>query len=211
MPASTTYRLSVLVLAGGQSRRMGRDKARLVVQGEPLILRVVRRVKQVADEVLVVSRWPHEYAFTGVACVPDVLPGQGPLAGMWSGALVAAGRYIAPVACDMPFVNPDLLQAMVEVLEAQPHLEGVLPVEEERAHPLHGVYRRQTFLQTGARALRRGKRAIQAALDQMHLDLWTKARWRSWEPEGRAFWNLNTFKDFQRLTSLLKDEETLNK
>jgi len=114
--SSTPYRLSVLVLAGGQSRRMGRDKARLVVQGEPLILRVVRRVKRVADEVLVVSRWPHEYAFTGVACVPDVLPGQGPLAGIWSGALVAAGRYIAPVACDMPFVNPELLQAMVNAL-----------------------------------------------------------------------------------------------
>jgi len=197
--SSTSYRLSVLVLAGGQSRRMGRDKARLVVQGEPLILRVVRRVKQVADEVLVVSRWPHEYAFTGVACVPDVLPGQGPLAGIWSGALVAAGRYIAPVACDMPFVNPDLLQAMVEVLQARPHLEGVLPVEGERAHPLHGVYRRQTFVRAGARALRRGKRAIQAALDQMRLEVWSESQWETWEPAGRAFWNLNTPEDLARL------------
>ncbi len=199
MTSSTLYRLSVLVLAGGQSRRMGRDKARLVVQGEPLILRVVHRVKRVADEVLVVSRWPHEYAFTGVACVPDVLPGQGPLAGIWSGALVAAGRYIAPVACDMPFVNPELLQAMVNALEARPRLEGILPVEEERAHPLHGVYHREAFLKAGARALRKGKRAIQEALDDMRLEIWSRAQWGTWEPEGRAFWNLNTPEDLRRL------------
>lgn len=195
----SSYRLSVVVLAGGQSRRMGRDKARLVVQGEPLILRVVRRVKGVADEVLVVSRWPHEYAFTGVACVPDVLPGQGPLAGIWSGALVAAGRYIAPVACDMPFVNPNLLQAMVDTLETRPRLEGILPVEGERAHPLHGVYRREALLRAGAQALRSGRRAIQAALDRMYLEVWSEACWGTWEPAGRAFWNLNTPEDLARL------------
>jgi len=72
-------------------------------------------------------------------------------------------------------------------------------VEEERAHPLHGVYHRETFLKAGARALRKGKRAIQAALDHMHLEIWSRARWGTWEPEGRAFWNLNTPEDLRRL------------
>ncbi len=191
--------LSVLVLAGGQSRRMGRDKALLPMAGRPLIAWVVERLRPIAREVLVVSRWPHTYAFVGVACVPDVLPGEGPLAGLWSGALVAAGRYVAPVACDMPFVNPGLLTGMARYLEENSHLDGIVPVEEGREHPLHGVYRREALLRAGARVLTAGKRAFRHLWPHLSIARWDRDQWQRWEPEGRAFWNVNTPEEWQRL------------
>ncbi len=205
MAPSNTWKLSALVLAGGASRRMGRDKARLMVRGRPLIAHIVTRLQSVAQEVLVVSRWPHTYAFVGVACVPDVLPGEGPLAGLWSGALVAAGRYVAPVACDMPFVNPALLAAMVEALEGDAGLEGIVPIQDQQEHPLHGVYRRDAVLRAGARALREGHRALRALWAHMNVARWRRDRWQEWDPDGRAFWNLNTPEDWKRLLDWMQD------
>ncbi len=188
--------LSGAVLAGGASRRMGRDKARMVFQGEPLVLRVVRRLQGCCDEVLVVARFPHTYAFTGVACVPDVWPGEGPLAGMFTAALSAAGELLAVVACDMPWVNPNLVRAMARYLHEHPQVDAVVPVAEGREHPLHGVYRRVALLRAAARALQQGQRAIRAAWPHLRLERWPRERWQTWEATGRAFANVNRPEDW---------------
>lgn len=190
--------LTGVVLAGGRSRRMGRDKARLLLQGEPLIARAVRRLQAAARWVMVVAAWPATYAFVGVPCIPDIEPDQGPLVGLWSAAWAAHTPYLALVACDMPFLNPALLLAMTEDLEAH-HADAVVPVVQGILHPLHAVYRREAVLRHVPVLYVQGERRPRGLLERIRTRYWDETRWRALDPEGRAFWNANTPEAWRRL------------
>src|SRR5512143_3119304 len=103
--------LSVVVQAGGQSTRMGENKALKPFLGEPLIQRVIQRLRPVADEVLITANDPLEYLFLGVPVFPDVRPGRGPLGGLYTALAKATHPTAAVVACDMPFASAPLLVA----------------------------------------------------------------------------------------------------
>ncbi len=194
--------LAGVLLAGGRSRRMGRDKARLLFLGEPLIARAVRRMAQAARQVVVVAREPARYAFTGVACVPDVLPQAGPLAGLWSGALTLPFPYFVAGACDMPFFNPRLALGLLHLL-VEDDLDAAVPRDAQgREQPLHGVYRRAAFLEAAARALRQEQYAIRAAWPYLRLRIVPPDLWRRWDPDGLAFRNANTPEEWRALRDL---------
>ena len=102
-----------LVLAGGASRRMGRNKAFLELQGRCLIDVVIERVGAVCAEVLVVTGDASLYASLGVPVVEDTFRGVGVLGGLHAGLEAATHELALAVACDMPFLQPDLLRAFV--------------------------------------------------------------------------------------------------
>ena len=101
--------ISAVILAGGQSRRLGRDKAVEPIGGLPLIRRVIERVEQVASEVLVVvadsSREGELPLDSRHRVVLDRYPGTGSLGGIFSGLEAASNPWAIAVACDMPFLN----------------------------------------------------------------------------------------------------------
>src|SRR5437763_297007 len=109
--------LAGAILVGGASRRMGRDKALLEVDGEPLVARLARALQGCCGEVLVVGGEPARFAALGlnVRWAPDAVSGAEPLAGIL-GALEATtlGACLV-VACDMPCVTAELLTAMAAV------------------------------------------------------------------------------------------------
>ena len=108
--------LTLAIQAGGESRRMGSDKALLLFLGQPMILRVLNRLARIADEVLITSNQPENYRFLGLSPIPDLLPGFGALGGLFT-ALSAAGHpYVAVVACDMPFASPELFAVELAIL-----------------------------------------------------------------------------------------------
>ena len=76
--------LSIVVLAGGESRRMGQNKALMPFLNQPLIERVVNRLAPYANELLVITNKPEQYAFIGVQLTPDILPGRGALGGLFT-------------------------------------------------------------------------------------------------------------------------------
>jgi len=100
-----------IVLAGGASRRMGRDKAFLELDGRTLIEVVVERMARVCAEVLVVASDARPYAGLGAQLVEDRFHGVGVLGGLHAGLEAAAYELTLAVGCDMPFLNPDLLRA----------------------------------------------------------------------------------------------------
>lgn len=104
--------LTALLLAGGRSSRMGRNKALLSLRpgGPPVIQLIAHKMAEVADEMLLVGCDPRPYAFLGLPCVPDAFPGTGPLGGVYSGLAAARNPYALAVACDMPFLSVDLLK-----------------------------------------------------------------------------------------------------
>src|SRR5512141_666268 len=103
--------LSVVVQAGGESTRMGENKALKPFLGRPLIQRVVERLAPIADEVLITTNQPDQFAFLKVPLFPDQRPGRGALGGLHTAIASAHEPYVAVVACDMPFASAQLLQA----------------------------------------------------------------------------------------------------
>ena len=159
-------RLPLLVLAGGYSRRMGEDKARLPWGEVPLLLHVIARLAPLAAGVVVSARPGQELPPGDYVRVDDRRPGEGPLAGLAEG-LVVAGRGgtvpVAVAACDYPFADPALYAAL---LAAAPGAPAAIPILEGRSHPLAAVWRSDA---AGAcvRSLARGARRVQAVLDEI--------------------------------------------
>jgi molybdopterin-guanine dinucleotide biosynthesis protein A len=116
--------VSGLVLVGGSSSRMGRNKALLPVGGVPLIERVVAALRPLATDILLMTNEPAPYAHLGLPCIPDEQPGYGPLMGLYSGLKAVRHEAVLLVACDMPFLNPALLARLVELL---PGYDLVIP------------------------------------------------------------------------------------
>ena len=129
--------LTGLVLAGGASRRMGRDKAMLVVDGEPLVRRAVRRLATCCQDVFVASGDGRRLDALGCEQVADAAAGAGPLAGIVAGLEAARTPLVAVVAVDMPFAEPDVLCELARRWDGGP---AVIPAVEGRPQPLHGVY-----------------------------------------------------------------------
>ena len=106
--------ISIVVLAGGQSQRMGSNKALLRIDDrETLIERVVNNLKPLSDDIVLVSNAPELYADLPVRQTADLFPGAGPLAGLHAGLQTARHPWSLVVACDMPLVDHRLVRFMI--------------------------------------------------------------------------------------------------
>ena len=103
--------LSLAIIAGGQSRRMGRDKAFVELGGQTLIERVIQRSAELGQaETILITNKPADYAHLGLPMFRDALPDKGSLGGIYTALLRAQSPAVLVLACDMPFVNADLLR-----------------------------------------------------------------------------------------------------
>lgn len=128
-----------LVLAGGRSSRMGRNKARLELGGETLIQRAVRRLAEGFPEVMIVGGNPGEYSDLGVPVIPDQVPDCGPLGGLHAGLKAARNPYCFLVACDMPFAQPAMAGFF---LERGGGADVVVGRVGQHLEPMHALYHR---------------------------------------------------------------------
>jgi molybdopterin-guanine dinucleotide biosynthesis protein A len=183
--------LSVVVQAGGQSRRMGRDKGLVPFAGQPLIKRVVERLASLGDEILVTTNRPQDYRFLGLPLIGDLLPGQGALGGLYTALSAASQPLVAVVACDMPFASQALLAAARDRL-LNSNDDVVMPQSLEGLEPLHAVYRRATCLPVVEAALRDGRRRMISWLDLVETHIMLPDVVQQFDPAGRIFINLNT-------------------
>jgi len=180
--------LTGVVLAGGSSRRMGRDKAFLELGGRLLIEIVLEQVRQACDEVLVVASEPCRYIHLGVPVVHDIFRGVGVLGGLHAGLEAASHDLAVAVGCDMPFLIPDLLRAFanwaagvdVAVLRESGHVE-----------PLHGAYRRTCIAPIEA-SIRAGRRRIVSFFPRVQVRYVTATDVAPFDDVLRFIRNVNT-------------------
>ncbi len=189
--------LTLAVQAGGQSRRMGREKALLPFPDRPLIARVVARLAPLAKTVLITTNHPETLAFLGVPCYPDVMPGQGALGGLLTALEHAPTALVAVVACDMPFASPALFRRAWEYLHRHPEAAAAVPRTARGWQPFHAVYRRDLCLPALKAALNQGERRVARWLET--LPPWPVPA----EDDDKAFWNLNTPEDYRRALAFL--------
>ncbi|MFH1091104.1 MAG: molybdenum cofactor guanylyltransferase, partial [Pseudomonadota bacterium] len=108
------YEITGIILAGGESRRMGRSKAFLEIGGQPLVARVVSTMVKVCREVMIVTKNPLDYLDFDLKIVRDLVPGQGPLGGLATGLFYAHYDWALAVGCDLPFLQAALLANLAE-------------------------------------------------------------------------------------------------
>ena len=152
-----------VILAGGKSHRMGRDKLPLMVGKKPLLDRVYLALASRCSEILVAGGGG--YAPAGARCISDLRPGrQGPLAGIEAGLLAARHRAVFVAAGDMPFLTGDLAGYLLGLLSDD--VPAVVPDSGSRLHPLCAAYGREVRPAVSA-ALDRGIRPVRELLEAL--------------------------------------------
>lgn len=129
-----------VLLVGGESRRMGENKAFLMVEGQTLIERSLRVLANVCQEVVISCRSPEQYENLGYPVVVDKVKGKGPLGGIYSVLTEAKHESIFVMACDMPFVDEDGIRILYELME---DYDAVIPSTGGKIHPLYAFYHKR--------------------------------------------------------------------
>src|SRR5688500_16684013 len=137
--------LTVSIQAGGQSSRMGEDKALKAFLGRPLIQRVIERLSPIADEVIVTTNQPEAYFFLDIRLVSDLKPGRSALGGLYTAIASASHPVVAVVACDMPFASATFIETASQLL-IEEEADVVIAKSNEGYEPLHAIYRRDPCL-----------------------------------------------------------------
>ncbi len=194
-----------VVLAGGQSRRLGRDKRLEPFGGEPLMARVMGRLAQVCDElVAVVADASAAGALPlppGALVTPDAYPGKGSLGGIYSGLAAASHPWAIVVACDMPFLNARLLAHM---LSLRPGFDVVVPVVGGRPEPTHAAYAK-SCLPIIQRRLERDELEIALFFEEVRVRSLPEEEVRRFDPDLLTFFNINTQDDLDRALALAQE------
>ncbi len=185
-----------VVLAGGLSTRMGRDKATLELGGEALLGRVVRRLAQACGEVVLVARRGQALPEPGplppgvrVRVAHDEVEGQGPLAALAAGLAALEAPVAYATSCDAPLVTPAFVGA---VLEALGDAAAAVPFVQGRHHPLAAAYRREAVLPEARALLAAGRRRPVFLLERLpHVEV-DEAALRAVDPALEALEACNT-------------------
>jgi len=186
--------LSVVVQAGGQSRRMGTDKGLVPFNGRPLIERVISRVSGIADELLVITNHPEDYAFLNLPLYVDKIPDRGALGGLYTALAVSVFPVTAVVACDMPFVSQNLLREELRLLEEK-EVDAVIPRAAEGMEPFHAVYRRAVCLPLVEKALKADLWKVNSWFCEANIYFMDADEVSRVDRDGLVFMNANTPQD----------------
>jgi len=178
---------------------------------------VIERLAPIADEILVTTNHPDDYAFLGLRLVPDLVAGRGALGGLYTALASAASPIVAVAACDMPFASASLLEAAARLL-VQEEADVVIPRAAPRAErvgktdegyePFHAVYRRATCVPAIQSAIQADQWKVIAWFPQVKVRELTMGEVTRLDPSGLAFWNVNTPEEFAEAERLAKHAAT---
>ncbi len=198
----TQMGVTAIILAGGGSTRMGREKATIVLAGRTLLQRVIDAAAEVADETVVVCApgrpFPDIEVRGPLRLTTDEVGGQGPLAGILAGLAVASSEVALLLACDQPFVRPLLLRLLIAQAAEAP---VVIPLRDGQTQPLCAAIRVDAAPLL-REAYERGSRAAAAVSDLPGTRLLDAATWRVVDPDGVSFAGANTPEELARLEEL---------
>lgn len=183
---------AAIVLAGGKSSRMGRPKALLPFDGQPLITHVVTTLHTLFDEVVVVAAPGQHLPAMSAAVVFDEVTHQGPVGGMCYGLRAARGEICFVTSCDSVFLNPSLIAHLVSRLEGH---DIVVPWWHDRLQPLHAAYRR-SVLPLVEGQLARGELRPVYLFDKVRTLRIDEDEIRQFDPDGASFFNMNTPEEY---------------
>lgn len=187
--------LGGFVLAGGESTRMGRDKALLELGGEPLLVRTARLVGAVVGKQAVVIGPAEAYGNLKLEVVEDDWPGAGPLGGIATALRVSQAEWNLVVACDLPYLTQPWLEFLV-ARARRGRADAVLPMNFSGAEPLCAMYHKNCA-STLRSALENGIRKVTEGLAGVRLERIEAEEWREFDADGSLFKNMNSPGDYE--------------
>lgn len=189
--------LSLVVLVGGRSTRLGQDKVFVEIGGEPLVRRVIGRLRPVVDAIVLVAAEPvaDPVAHYGLdlPVVADRYPGRGSLGGLWTGLAAVPTEYAFVMAVDMPFINPNLVRFLGDAATGS---DVVIPIVNDLPQPTHAVYSRRCLDPIEER-LRADQLRMIGFHDAVRVRRIDEATVRTIDPDLRSFFNLNRPADLE--------------
>jgi molybdenum cofactor guanylyltransferase len=194
-----TADICAVILAGGQSRRMGFNKALIDVGGRPLIKILADRIHPITTQILISSNDSTSYKFLNYPVIPDCYQGCGPLAGLHAVMSRKTCSLYIVLACDLPNLQTSLLRNLISFAEGY---DAAIPRSRDGlAHPLCAVYRR-TCLPAVEKALTRGaNKVIEAVVDDALSIRWISPEEGSFQDSELA--NINTPEDLYLLKATI--------
>lgn len=191
-----------IILAGGRSRRLGRDKAVEPLDGQPLIRRVIDRVAPLTDEIVVVvadaARGRALPLDADHRVAVDIYPGGGSLGGIFAGLSAATTDWGLVVACDMPFLNHRLLEHMLEMRD---NCDAVVPRPGAFPEPTHSLYSRACLPHIEAR-LQANNLKISGFFEAVRVRYLEEGEVRNFDSQLLSFFNVNSPEDLARALAL---------
>jgi molybdenum cofactor guanylyltransferase len=197
---------TAVVLTGGKSSRMGRPKALLTFDGEPLIVHIVRHLKRVFAETVVVAAPEQELPLLPVALVRDQVAYQGPVSGIYRGLKAATKEVCFVTSCDAPFLDLALISHLLSEIS---DCDVVVPFWQERFQPLHAVYRRSVAPLLHEQ-LERGELRPIFLYDKVRTRKVHEDEIRTLDPEGMSFLNMNSPADYDSALQLWRKKHSLS-
>lgn len=185
--------LTVAILAGGQSSRMGTDKAFVPVLGRPLIEDILAQLAGLGAETILITNRPEAYAYLGVPLFGDRRPGTGALGGLYTALACAAQPHALVVACDLPFVVRPLLDYL---LSLRTEADAVVPRLAGEAEPLRAIYSRACLPAMEA-ALDAEKRRVISFFPAVRVRWVDEPELDRFDPRHLSFFNVNTPADLE--------------
>ena len=202
-------KVTVVIQAGGESRRMGQSKALVPFAGRPLMCRMVERLSPVADELIITTNEAERLEFLkaenadlDLRLVPDLHKTRGALPGLHTAFEAASNPFVAVVACDMVFASPRLVVAEALAMH-ESGADVVVPVNKHGFEPFHALYRREECLPPVRELIEQGEKRAQALYDRVNVREFTQAEVFKAEPRGACFVNANTPDELRALEAIV--------
>jgi molybdopterin-guanine dinucleotide biosynthesis protein A len=198
----------VLILAGGRSRRMGRDKTLLPLGSETVLQRIARTFAALSDNVILVAGHgasePAGHPFSRI--LHDEHPDLGPLEGLRVGLQHLADRPMVIVGtCDAPLVVPEVYLSMLRQLQSAPQTDAVVPRIDGQTWPLTAVYRTRVREVVNRMVAERQLR-VRDLLQRIRVDDLDPEEFRKLDPHGKTLRNINTREEYQLLLQELRED-----
>ncbi len=187
---------TAVILAGGESSRMGQDKADVLLAGETLLTHTVRRMQSVFSRVVVSVREPR----SRLAClqVCDLVAGKGPIMGIATALESVNTHWVFVVGCDMPLISPDLVLALAK---RRDDCDAVVALVHKMPQPLAGFYSKNCLSVIQAQ-IERGERSMMRLLDSVETCLVSEEEVKATDPQLHSFISLDTPDDVRRIETI---------
>ncbi|MFQ5956140.1 MAG: molybdenum cofactor guanylyltransferase [Candidatus Brocadiales bacterium] len=188
-------------MAGGKSLRMGQDKAFLKIGNLTAVEFQLKKLKPLFEEIILSTNTPERFEHLDIPAIPDIVPGRGPLGGIYTALTNVGNPYLFAIACDMPLINPGLIKYMKEKGEGY---DVTVPETEQGLEPLHAIYSRGCIPAIKKQLEGNGSGRVISFFPDVKVRVITKEEIASIEGGREAFLNFNTPEDYQRALELLK-------
>jgi len=199
----TGKEVTAAVLAGGQSRRMGQDKARVEIVGRTMLERVIERLSPLFGSLMIIGGDSSLGDSRAIPVHPDLRPRMGSLGGIYTAVVLSPTEHVFCAACDMPFISKKVVELMIR--RAGEGYDAVVPRISGELEPLCALYSRN-IRDVVEQDLDNGVRRIKTTLSSLRVRVVEEEELVPIDPELNTFFNINTPEDLERARAIAASE-----